>query len=171
MYQPYPSGGGQPPQQFQPPPPPRSIQTAVKLMYAGAVLSAVTLIIQFTSINATKTAIRKANQASSHPLTASQLNSLVAVSVAFLAVIGVIGIGLWIWMAAMNRRGRSWARIVSLVFFILYTLDVLLALIRPHVGLILIITFVTWLVGLGATILLWQRDSTAFYQAGSPRLR
>jgi hypothetical protein len=171
MYQPYPSGGGQPPQQFQPPPPPSSIQTAVRLMYAGAALSAISLIIEFTSISATKRAIRKANLASHHPLTASQLNSLVTVSIALIAVVGIIGIGLWLWMAAMNRRGRSWARIVSLVFFILYTLDVLLGLLRPHVGLILIITFVTWLVALGATVFLWQRTSTEYYQAGSQRFQ
>ena len=43
------------------------------------------------------------------------------------AVIGaLIAIGLWLWMAWANRRGRNWARIVSAVFFGINTLDLTL---------------------------------------------
>jgi hypothetical protein len=33
------------------------------------------------------------------------------------AAASLIGVGLWIWMAQMNKAGKNWARITSTVFF------------------------------------------------------
>ena len=54
---------------------------------------------------------------------------------AFAVVIGILAVGLWIWMARANAKGRTWARVVASVLFGLNTLSVLLAVARPHVGL------------------------------------
>ena len=39
-----------------------------------------------------------------------------------LVVVGLIGIGLWLWMAQKNKAGKNWARITSTVFFAIDTL-------------------------------------------------
>src|SRR5262249_855154 len=58
MVQPYPSSDK--PVQPERPPATQSVQNAVKLMYVGAAVSAVSLLISLFSIGGTKDAIRKA---------------------------------------------------------------------------------------------------------------
>jgi hypothetical protein len=162
MYQPYPASG-QPQPQGPAAQPPASVLNAVKLMYAGAALSAVSLIIAIATISSVKSAV----EANNPSLTHSQVNAAADFAVGFLVFFGLIGIGLWVWMAQMNRRGRSWARIVATVFFGLDTLFFLLGLIRPHATFSLLISLVIWLVGLGAIILLYRPDAAAYIQAMS----
>ncbi len=165
-FQPYPTSGSDqlPPQQR--PAQPRSIQTAVKLMYAGAVLSALSFIIGLATIGSLKQAIIKA---STKPLTSTQLHTAEVVGVATIIVVGLIGVGLWIWMARANGAGKSWARIVAAVLFGLNTLGLLSAVARPNAIGTRIFEIVGWIVGLGATIYLWRRDSSEYFAAN--RLR
>ncbi|HXS66410.1 MAG TPA: hypothetical protein VN767_26430 [Streptosporangiaceae bacterium] len=135
---------------------------AVKLMYAGAGLSALGAILLFVSIGSLKTAFRNASPS----LTASQVNSAVAVFVTLSVIIVLIGIGLWIWMAFATKAGKNWARIVSSVFFGLYTIVLLLNISRTGIQVGNLLNILTWLAGLGAIILLWRRESTAFFQPG-----
>ena len=161
MYQPYPTGGqGPAPQQ---PAPPRPIQNAVMLMYAGAALSAISFVIGLTTIGSLKSAIRTADPT----LTTSQVNSAVTFSLIIVGFFGILGIALWIWMAWANRGGRKWARIVATVFFGLDTLGLLSAIARPHAVLSLVLTVLIWLVGLGAIVLMWNKESSAYYQVMS----
>jgi hypothetical protein len=164
MYQPYPSGDQQP---VTPPGPPQPVRTAVLLMYAGAALSAIEIIIGLLTISSLKNAIR-----SRYPgYTSSQLHTAEVVGVTTVVVIGLIGVGLWLWMAWANGAGKSWARVVASVFFGLNTIDLLTLVARPHATLGLALAILVWLVGLGAILLLWQRESSAYYQARSARLR
>ena len=158
MYQPYPSGG----QPVEPtrPAAPQPVLTAVKLMYAGAAVSTVSLIISLTGISSSKAAIRKARPT----LTATQVNQLNTFIITLAIVSGLVGIGLWLWMARANGRGKSWARIVSTVLFCLATLDLVGVFGEPKTALSLIFPVLTWLVGLGAVYLLWRRESTAFFK-------
>jgi hypothetical protein len=66
-------------------------------------------------------------------------------------------------MAWANKRGKNWARITGTVFFGLYTLDLILVAARAASGISTVFAVVTWLVGLGATIMLWRRDSSAYF--------
>jgi hypothetical protein len=157
MYQSYPTSG-------QPPEPPRmqqpqTIQNAVKLMYAGAALSAVGLILNLVTIGSLKSAIRSADP----NFTTSQVNSAETVAIAGAIVGGLIAIGLWLWMASANGKGKSWARIVATVLFAINTLDLVASVARPHAVLALIFSVLIWLVGLGATVLIWNRESSSFY--------
>jgi hypothetical protein len=165
MYQPYPGGGADPTGLTPRPPIPPSVINAVRLMYVGAGLAALGLILEFVSLSALKTAIRNA----SPTLTNSQVNTATAVAVGIAVVVGLIGIGLWIWMALANKAGHNWARITATVFFGLDTLFLLLSLARATVATGLIAGIVTWLVGLGAIVLLWRRESSAYFQPGVPR--
>ncbi|MBV9094784.1 MAG: hypothetical protein JO132_13065 [Streptosporangiaceae bacterium] len=158
MYQPYPSSGQ--PVQPQRPEPPASVLNAVKLMYAGAAVSTVSLIISLTQISGTKAAIRKARP----NLTLTQVNQLNTFIVALAVVSGVIGIGLWLWMAWANNQGKNWARILSTVLFGLATLDLFGVASQPKTAITLIFPVLIWLVGLGAVVLLWRPDSRAFFK-------
>ena len=158
MYQPYPSSDGT----VEPdkPPAPPSVLNAVKLMYAGAAVSAVSLIISLTTIGGTKDAIKKAKPS----LTAAQVNQLNTFIIALAVVSGVIGVALWLWMAQKNGQGRSWARILSTVLFGLATLDLFGVLSQPKTVLGLIFPLLTWLIGAGAVFFLWRRESSEFFK-------
>jgi len=158
MVQRYPSSGK--PVELQRPPAPPSVANAVKLMYAGAAVSAVSLIISLADISGTKTAIRKARP----NLTATQVSQLNTFIISLAIVSGLIGIGLWLWMARANNQGKNWARIMSTVLFGLATLDLVGVFSQPKTLLGLIFPVLTWLVGLGAIWLLWRPDSTAFFR-------
>ena len=158
MVQRYPSSGK--PVELQRPPAPPSVVNAVKLMYAGAAVSTVSLIISLADISGTKTAIRKARP----NLTATQVSQLNTFIISLAIVSGLIGIGLWLWMARANNQGKNWARIMSTVLFGLATLDLVGVFSQPKTLLGLIFPVLTWLVGLGAIWLLWRPDSTAFFR-------
>jgi hypothetical protein len=157
MYQPYPTPGpAQEPEQIRPP---RSVLNAVKLMYAGAALEVIAVIIAVVTIGSLKSAIL-----ARHPAyTAAQLHSAEVARTVPLVIGGLIAIGLWLWMAWANGKGRSWARIVSAVFFGINTLDLLISLLQVHAVATLIIGVVIWLVGLGAIVLIFSKESGAFY--------
>jgi len=157
MYQPYPTPGpAQEPEQIRPP---RSVLNAVKLMYAGAALEVIAVIIAVVTIGSLKSAIL-----ARHPAyTAAQMHSAEVARTVPLVIGGLIAIGLWLWMAWANGKGRSWARIVSAVFFGINTLDLLISLLQVHAVATLIIGVVIWLVGLGAIVLIFSKESGAFY--------
>ncbi len=148
-----PSGG--------PPPPP--ILNAVKLMYAGAAVSFVGLVIGLATAGGLTSAIRKAQP----KLTAAQVNNSAKFIVAASVVSGLIGAALWLWMAWANKRGQPWARILSSVFFGVSTLNTVADFAQPGEPLNKILTTLVWLVGLGAIILLWRPDASAYYRASS----
>jgi hypothetical protein len=163
MYQPYPTGGGADQVAPRPPQPP-SVVNAVRLMYAGAGLSAIGLIFDFVGLSSVKKTLEQ-----QHPdMTTAQINSIETVTVAVVVVVGLLGIGLWIWMALANGKGKSWARIVASVLFALSTLDLLISLAGVGVRSGFILGILVWLVGLAAIILLWRKDSSAFFQPNRP---
>jgi hypothetical protein len=158
MYQPYPSGGK--PVEPERPPAPAPVQTAVKLMYAGAAVSTVSLVISLADIGGTKAAIRKARPS----LTATQVNQLNTFIITLAIVSGVIGIALWLWMAKMNGQGKSWARVLSTVLFGLATLDMIGVFSQPTTVIGLVFPVLTWLIGAGTVFLLWRGESSAFFK-------
>ncbi len=158
MYQPYPSSGK--PVEPERPPAPPTVLNAVKLMYAGAAVSTVSLIVSLVDIGGTKSAIRKARPS----LTVAQVNQLNSFIITLAIVSGVVGIALWLWMARANGQGRNWARILSTVLFGLATLDLFGVASQPKTLLGLVFPVLTWLIGLGAVVLLWRKQSTAFFQ-------
>jgi hypothetical protein len=163
MYQPYPSSGPAPePVQQEPP---SSVKTAVKLMYAGAVINALTLIIGLATIGSLRSTLHKA----APTLTSSQLHAYEVFFLTITVVSGVLGVGLWLWMARMNKAGKSWARITGTVLFAIYTLLLLLGIARAGAAASTLVSILTWLIGLGTVILLWRRESSEYFNA--PRYR
>jgi hypothetical protein len=168
MYQPYPSSG----QPAGPPRPraPAPVLTAVKLMYAGAAVSAVQLAVGLALIIVDIKAAA-GGRFLGHSLTSPPARSLViAVWVAF----GLAAMALWLWMARANGQGRNWARILSTVLFGLATLQLRGDFTRPvsHAGSGVTVLYygssvlfvVGWLAGAAAVWLLWRPASGAFFK-------
>jgi hypothetical protein len=158
----YPQGSGleQPVRPDGPAPP--SVVTAVRLMYAGAVLSAIEVIISLVLVSNVRKALRNA-----YPhYSSTRIHTLEIADIVGVVVIGLIGIALWLLMARLNAAGRGWARIVATVLFGIDTLLLLASFRRLHTGLGIGIIFdlIGWLIGLGAVIFLWRRESTAYFQ-------
>ena len=164
MYQPYPQGGEMPPDPARPAPP-SPVRTAVLLMYAGAALSAVSLIVTVLSFHAIERVIRNA----SSTLTAHQVHNDAIVAVTIAVVESLIAIGLWLLMAWGNKNGQSWARIVATVLFGLNTLFLLLSFVRATVSVSLAFSVLVWLIGLGAIVLLWRKESSEYFALSGPR--
>jgi hypothetical protein len=164
MYPSYPQGGEMPPEPSRPAPP-RPVRTAVLLMYAGAALSAVSLIVTVLSLHAIERVIRNA----SSTLTAQQVHNDAIVAVTIAVVESLIAIGLWLLMAWGNKNGQNWARITATVLFGLNTLFLLISFVRATVSASLAFSVLVWLVGLGAIVLLWRRESSQYFAVTAPR--
>jgi hypothetical protein len=179
MYQPYP-GGDQPPQQSgqlgqSGAPVPRSIPPsvarAVQVMYVGAVASLIGVIIELLLRHSVRSYIADHITRNGRKLTATQVTDTYHAELLVIVIVGLIGIGLWIWMAQLNKRGRNWARILSTVFFAIDTLGTIGGLaggalsggnVNRFYGL------VVWVIGGIAVLLLWRRSSSEYFK-GAPR--
>jgi len=146
--------------------PPSSLLTAVRLMYVGAALSAVFLILGLTQ----RDSLRDQIADNSPELTADELDTAVTVGTAFAVVIGLISVGLWIWMAVMNRKGRSWARIVATVLGGLNIVFTLIGL-SQNTGIGTVVNLISIVLAAAILWMLYRPDSSAYYSAmsGTPR--
>jgi hypothetical protein len=162
MYQPYPvADAPQEPARAQQPP---SVRNAVWLMYTGAALEVVALIVAVLTRGSMKSAILK-----KHPFyTVAQLHAAETGRAFIVAIGALIAIGLWIWMAQANGRGLPWARTLSAVFFGLSTLSLILSTLIAHAVASLIFGLIIWLVGLAAIVLLYRKESAPFFVRQPP---
>jgi hypothetical protein len=176
-YQPYPSGGSNQAypaggnQLMQQGPQPATVRNAVWLMYGGAAVSVISiiLVLAFSArfrravLRGLATANAKLRTEGKTPLTATQMHSAASLYLAVVIIVLVIVTVLWVWMAWANNRGKGWARIVSTVLFVLDTLYLVASAGRG--GLAVIVAVLGWLCGLGAIVFLWQRKSTAYLKS------
>jgi hypothetical protein len=157
MYQPGPSSG-QPTESWRSATP-APVRIAVKLMYAGAAVSIVPLIVALAyrgDIQAYHITLL------GHRLTAAQIIRWRPLIITVVTLSGLAVPALWLWMARTNGQGRNWARIVSTVLFGVATLQ-LPGDTREGIAL-MIIAALTWLAGLAAVWLLWRPASNAFFR-------
>jgi len=162
MYQPYP-GGTQLPEPSRPTVP-QSVARAVQIMYVGAVVSLIGIVVDLTTLSSTKSKI----QSQHHDWTVTQVNNAEHVAIGIFIVSGLLGAALWIWMAQANKAGRGWARIVATVLFAIDTLNVAAGAATPGGGATRLYGLVIWLIGLAAIILLWLRTSSDYFRSASP---
>ena len=168
----YASDQQQPPGYYAPAPVtrPAAIDKAVLLMKIGAGLSLLGLLPLLFMRDQMRTAVEQGLRDSNQPVTADNVNMAMNVGMVTALVIGLIGAGLWWWMAVMNGQGKSWARILSTVFFLLSLVLTLPGLVRGGDGsgaLGMILSVVSLAVGAGAIFFLWQKESSNYYEAAS----
>jgi hypothetical protein len=144
---------------------PQSVLRAVRVMYVGLAASLLGILVDMTTLSATRSEIIKQNP----KLTTAQVNSAEHLEIGLFIASGLIGAALWLWMAQSCRAGKGWARVVSTVLFGIDTVSVLAgAATLPGGGLARIYVFVIWAIGLITIVLLWQRSSSDYFR-GAPR--
>jgi hypothetical protein len=131
---------------------PRTVRAAVRLMYAGAALTTLSLIISIIAlpfIGRSAATLRLLGR--SQPLP-------VAITVGIVG--GLVLVAIWLCMARANGQGRSSARILSTVLFGLATLHLF-----GNKGVVQVaFAVLTWGIGLAAVWLLWRPTSNAFFK-------
>jgi hypothetical protein len=112
------------------PRPVRTVFAAVRLMYVGAAVELCTLITVVVTLGGLKSALLQRNP----HYTAAQWHAEVLGRIVPLEVGASIAIGVWLWMAWANDRGRRWARVVFAGFFGLTTVSLLNGVTVPGLG-------------------------------------
>ncbi len=130
-----------------------TVRAAVLLMYAGAAVTLLGLIISII-------AVALDGLAAGHLRFLEQTQPLPIV-IAVGVLLGLVLVGLWLWMAQANGRGRNWARIVSTVLVALATLH-LFGNAGPGAAQV-VFAAVSWLIGLAAVWQLWRPASNAYF--------
>lgn len=162
---------------------PPTVKKAVRWMYAGSGLSAITLIL--TAISAisliglkNSLMVQYAQELKDNKVTEAQINTFVSqlgTQTIEGIVIGAVMVALWIWMGKMNGAGLKWARITASAFFALWTIDTYLVVNSLKAGqfvtgwqiVSLVMQLALWVLGMAAIALLWRPVSTAYFKAQS----
>ena len=137
---------------------PGPVRTAVRLMYAGAAVSLVNVVVSLAGINQIKTAFE-----AQHPLAQNAAQGVAALAAAAVIISGAVGIGVWLTLASASRKGRSWARTAGTILFGLDTIGLLGTLGRAGIPAVKTFGVLTWLIGLVAVISLWRRQSSGYF--------
>ena len=146
----------------------RTVRAAVKLIYAGAAVSTVNLVILLALI----ADVMAYHAILGHHLTTAQVSQASTPFITTVILWDLVPIAVWLWMARACGRGRNWARIVSTVLFGVATLDLTgpFGWPRGFHGNVVPVAFgptipvLTWLAGLAAVWLLWRPASSAFFK-------
>ncbi len=147
---------------------PSSIRLAVRLMWAGAALSLLGLIVMFATLGSFKSQLRDALEKSDSNYSQSTYDTAYAVGIGSAVLAAVIGVALWLWMAWKNGEGRPWARIVATVFGGLNLVSTLYTVSAgTATGASIAVTIVSLVLSVGILVLLWRKESSAFYAARS----
>jgi hypothetical protein len=151
---------------------PPSLRRAVYLMYVGAGVALLGTITVVSLSSKIKTEIFNRERTNSHEVGAyfnnfPQLHGLATGSFFLLVAAGLISVLLWLWMAWANHRASGWARIAASVLFTFMTVEAALSRSEAPVPLVAVgFIVLEWAVGLGAVVLLWRRETTAYIGPG-----
>jgi hypothetical protein len=143
---------------------PKQIRLAVMLMYVGAAVQLVGIAGVFLgdSRNQLRSSARDVLQQQKQPAGPEQVEAAVNTIVTATVVLGVIAVGLWILMALMNDRGKSWARMTATI---LAVLNLFLTVMQG----LSILGLVTIVVGIVAAVLLWVPASRPWFDSARRR--
>ena len=147
---------------------PASIKQAVMLMRVGAGLSLIGLLAALVTVGNLKDQITKQLGAGGTRVDQATIDAAVTVGIAGAIVGGLIGAGLWFWMSVMNGKGKSWARVLSTVFFGVSLLAIIFTLAQGATpALSLVVSLISLVLGAYIIFLLYKKESTAFYHGSA----
>ena len=133
---------------------PQAVVRAVRLMYAGAALTALNALV----IILVAPRIGVWHSGLLRPIVESHIQQVLRA-----VFTGTVQCVVWLWMAWKNKGGRSWARVLSTLAFglccIATPLDLGAGAIESRA-----LSAVIWVVALAATIELWRSESGQFYR-------
>lgn len=146
--------------------PPSSLLAAVKLMYVGAGLQALALVFSF----AARVELREQIADEQPELTTDQVERAMNIQLLSVAIVDILAIAMWIWMAQTNQRGLEWARIVATVLAPLNIAFTVFSLAQAA-GVAIVVRFLTIALSGAILFLLYRPDSSAYYKAITTRTR
>jgi hypothetical protein len=163
---------GAPGQASPPSDPPPPLRLAVRLMYTGAVLTVVGMLIGLAQMDELKNQMAEDDPS----LSEAEIDSIASGATVFGVFIALLTAGLWIWMAIMNGKGRSWARVVGTVFgaiasvLVVFSLTLTLAAdVNREPPANTIMSVVNLALAVVIIILMFRPESSAYYAARSHR--
>ena len=139
---------------------PRPVLNAVRLMCLGAVLELAVLVTVLVTIGSVRSAIV-------YDFTAAQWHNAMLTQIVPLAAGAPISAGVCLWLAWANGRGYDWARPALMALVALLTLELLIGLgggAALYAPADLIALTVPWLAGLAATVLIFSKTASPYYQ-------
>ena len=140
------------------PPMPSTVRNAVNLMFAGAGLAVLQMIVGVAMVNSVVDHLRSIGTVD------STITSDKSAFIGLAVVGGLIGAGLWLWMALATRAGQGYARIVSSVFFGIGVIGLLGNISVSWVpALTRVLDLVELIIGLLAIVFVWNRQSGPYF--------
>ncbi|MEI2779009.1 MAG: hypothetical protein V9G19_24190 [Tetrasphaera sp.] len=149
---------------------PPAMDMAVRLMQLGGLLSLIGVALTFATKGQIEDEVTKQMREAKPDVTQSSIDAAITFGLVFAVVLGLLGVALWFWMASANGKGKSWARIVATVFFVLSLISFLLSFAQAAPLLSRMLSIVSILVGAAAVFLMYKKESSAFYAASSGRM-
>jgi hypothetical protein len=146
---------------------PPAMVNAVKLMRAGGLLSLLSLVLLFFTTGSMRDAVEKSLRDADATVSQDAIDAAVGVGIGFAVVFSLVGVALWFWMAAMNGKGRSWARVVATIFFAIQVLSFLFSFTQPQPILSRLVSLIMVAIGAGAIYFMYRPESSQYYQAMS----
>jgi serine/threonine kinase PknH len=141
---------------------PQVVHTARRLMYVGFAATVAALITSLMVLGryTNDATVAKNRGATRVEHVASQLAGVMAIAV----LADVLGLVCWVVLAMACRRGRGWTRIAGTVLLGLYTVVLLLVLLRTHndPG-ARFTTLLAWALGVAAAMPLWTKEARDFF--------
>jgi UDP-N-acetylmuramyl pentapeptide phosphotransferase/UDP-N-acetylglucosamine-1-phosphate transferase len=141
-------------------PAPSSVLNAVRLMFVGAALAVVAVIVAIS----TKSTIKSKIAAKNPDFDSQKLNTAVNATIGIIVVFGIIVIVLFVWLALQVRKGKNWARIVTWVLSGFGILGALGSLAQNVAAGSRAVSLVSGLLDLAIVVLLMQKTSNAFFK-------
>jgi hypothetical protein len=138
----------------------------VRLMYFGAGLAVLNILLALTQ----KDEIRKRVAENDSTLSKDEIDAAVNAGLVFGIILGLVGVGLWIWMASANGQGKTWARTTATVFGGLNILGFFLGLAMGNQApLQSVMAAISVALAAAILYLLYRPDSDQYYRMMSGR--
>ena len=139
---------------------PASVANAVKLMYARAAVSLLSVLALFTGRDALRAQLSDADASS----TPEELDTAVSVAIAVGAVFAIVFTALYVLLALQVRKGKPWARTVTLVLAGLSVLLGVVSLLSPSPGLARVLGLVALALDIAIIVLLIGKASSGYFR-------
>lgn len=151
---------------------PQPVDLAVKLMYAGAVLSIIGAVASlFQDRDEMRAGIEEGLLESGQAVDADRVDTIMTFSVVGGVVIGLVLAAIWVLMGVANGKGWSWARIVATILGVLNVLGLIASFAltssvtggAPPSVLGRIVSILSAIIAVVVMFALWRPESTEWF--------